>query len=553
MQVTEEKSFAFNKRYLALGVLVYVIGTYIGLNFKNLNTIDPKMFIGFSGIFAGFSSFIALILYLTFRKKREVTALIFAGFISVIIFISAFSRPYFYARGYSEKRVSIDSHRTVTGMIKSEPTLNNSGKSYLFDFDVYTAASETETISFEKSCIIRAYVSKDAFSEAPQIGNSIKINIVFNLLNDAAFTGGFDFERYLLQDKIVYAGYSKEAEFIDSLPLRRGIVPSFERLGTALRKYILKSAKYYSYADDERELLKGILVGETNDFSNELYAKYSESGLIHVASVSGMHTSYLFLAISIILGMFKTPKRFICLFSIPIVILFASASLFTPSVCRAAIMMVVFLLSGIFRRRNDGITSLSIAGLMLLIDNPYCLESCSALLSFGATLGILIYQPLMQNRLSFAFLKVPPKNPSKSRIGNFLKRAPYKLNNYTLTSIILSLSATIGLVYFMAYFFGMLQWGSIFANILVFPLVAASFILGYINCFVGAISRFLAFFVGNMLINPVLYLTNVVATVFSRPWMSIPLPRPSKLFFLIYVVICYAIYILLTPNKEDSQ
>ena len=553
MQVTEEKSFAFNKRYLALGVLVYVISTYAGLNFKNLSTIDPKTFVTFSGVFAGFFSFIALLLYFVLRKKREVTAIIFAVLISVLIFISAFLRPYFYIRNCDEKRTAIDTHRAVTGIIKSEPTLNNSEKSYLFDFDVYDASSETENISFEKSCLIRAYVAKDAFSKAPEAGNSVKLNITFNLLNDATFTGGFDFERYLRQDKIVYAGYSKEVEFIDPLPLRRGIIPSLERLGLTLRKYILNSAEYYSYADDEKQLLKGILVGETNDFSDELYAKYSASGLIHVASVSGMHTSYLFLAISIILGMFKSPKRLVCLISIPIVILFASAALFTPSVCRAAIMMTVFLLSGVFRRRNDGITSLSIAGLILLIDNPYCLESCSALLSFSATLGILIYQPLMQNLFSFALLKVPPKNPSKSKIGNFLSRAPYKVSNYAVTSISLSLSATIGLAYFMAYFFGRLQWGSIFANIMVFPLVAAAFICGYINCTLGAISRFAAFLVGNILINPALFLTNVVATAFSKPWMSIPLPRPSKPFFLIYIVICYAIYILLTPNKKGSQ
>lgn len=553
MHTTEEKSFAFNKRYLALGVLVYVIGTYAGLNFKNLGTIDPKTFVTFSGIFAGFFSLIALILYFALRKKREVTALIFAVLISVLIFISAFSRPYFYIRNCDEKRTAIDTHRAVTGIIKSEPTLNDSEKSYLFDFDVYDASSETETVSFEKSCIIKAYVAKEAFSTAPEVGNSVKLNITFDLLNDAAFTGGFDFERYLRQDKIVYAGYSKEVEFIDPLPLRRGIVPSLERLGLTLRKYILNSAKYYSYADDEKQLLKGILVGETNDFSDELYSKYSASGLIHVASVSGMHTSYLFLAISIILGMFKSPKRLVCLVSIPIVILFAAASLFTPSVCRAAIMMTVFLLSGIFRRRNDGITSLSIAGLILLIDNPYCLESCSALLSFSATLGILIYQPLIQNRFSFALLKVPTKNPNKSRISNFLSLAPYKLSNYAITSISLSLSATIGLAYFMAYFFGRLQWGSIFANIMVFPLVAAAFIFGYINCIVGAVSRISAFFVGNIMINPVLYLTNVIASLFSKPWMSIPLPRPSKAFFPICIVICYSAYILLIPNKKDSQ
>lgn len=552
MQATEEKSFAFNKRYLALGVLVYVIGTYIGLNFKNLTLIDSKMFITFSGIFAGFLSCISLSLYFVTRKKRKLSSLIFAGLISVLIFISAFSRLYFYARSYNEKRAALDGHRTVTGMIKSEPTLNDSEESYIFDFDVYSASSETQTISFEKKCLIRAYVSKNAFSKAPEIGNSLKLNISYNLLHNAAFTGGFDFERYLLQDKIAYAGYSKEVVSINPLPMRRGILPSLERLGLKLRKYILNSAEYYSYADNEKQLLKGILVGETNDFSDELYAKYTNSGLIHIASVSGMHTSYLFLAISIILGMFKSPKRLICFVSIPIIILFALVALFTPSVCRAAIMMCVFLLSGIFKRRNDGITSLSIAGLILLINNPYCLESCSALLSFGATLGILIYQPLIQNLFSRALLKVPSENPSASRICNFLNRVPYRINNYAITSISLSLSATIGLAYFMAYFFGRLQWGSIFANIIIFFLVAASFIFGYINCIVGAISKFAAFFMGNIIINPALYLTNAVASAFSKPWMSIPFPNPSKAFFLIYIVICCAIYILLSSDKKNS-
>ena len=57
-----EKSFAFGGRYLTLGILIYVISTYLGLNFNNLENINISLFLIFSVSFAAFILVIIIIL-----------------------------------------------------------------------------------------------------------------------------------------------------------------------------------------------------------------------------------------------------------------------------------------------------------------------------------------------------------------------------------------------------------------------------------------------------------------------------------------------------------
>lgn len=545
-----EKSFAFGGRYLTLGILIYVISTYLGLNFNNLENTDISLFLIFSVSFAAFLLVITIILCIFLRKNRPLAALIVAVLLSVLIFITGFARTCSFLHSCKQNRNTIETHRTVSGIIKSEPVLNTTGKCYVFDFNVYSASSPEETVTLEKPCKIRMYVKRDALSTIPEVNSSMSFAINLSFIKDASFKYGFNYERNLLQENIVYAGYANNAKTIDPIFESNSFLSALSDFGTKIRNHLLKSADYYNYGDNEKQLLQGIMVGKTDDFSQQLYAMYSSSGFIHIASVSGMHTSYLFLTISLILGLLRFPRRGIYLLAIPVLVVFAAVSEFTPSVSRAVITMCVFLLAGILKRNNDSITSLSIAALVLIIINPTYLENCSFLLSFGATLGILIFFPLINKFLSFAIIKKPHSPDNSTAAYRFINEIPYRLNLGAVASIALSLSATIGIGFFMARFFGRLQWGSIFGNILISPMVAVAFIFSYINSAIGFFSLKTAFFVGRLIINPSLSLINAVTAFFAKSFFSFSVPHPSDAFFVIYIIICIGLYLLLLPSKK---
>ena len=176
----------------------------------------------------------------------------------------------------------------------------------------------------------------------------------------------------------------------------------------------MESADAYLYGQDEKGLLIGILTGDRSEISKEGYARLSKSGFMHIAAVSGMHISYLLLFITAILSMFHLPKRLAAIITIPCLVIFAAAAQFTPSVCRAVFMMSVFLLSGILRRSSDSLTAIGMAALTLIISNPYYLDNASFLLSFGATVGILVFYGPLRKVIPIVERK---KTKTRPRIG----------------------------------------------------------------------------------------------------------------------------------------
>lgn len=548
-----DDSFAFGKRYLVIGILMYILAVFIALNFKDITMIKPNAYIIYSLLFIGVLLTAFLILYFVFRKNRYVASLISGSVILIIIFILGFSRTYFFYHTCIENRNLISTHREVCGIVRDEPSVSNSEKSYSITLDVYSAVSEDATIDFKNSPIIRLYISKDDLPSPPKVGDSMRFIIKTDFSREVAFDGGFDYNRKLLQEKIVYCGNSKEAYFTDPPPRKNGFIASLKNLGMTVRKYVIKCSDLYDYADDEKNLLSGILVGHTDDFSDELYAKYSKSGFIHITSVSGMHTSFLLVAITTLLGLFRFPKRGVCIIAIPLMIVFSSIALFTPSVLRAVIMISVLLLSSVFRRSNDSITALSIAALLLVIHNPFTLESCSALLSFSATLGILVYYPLLRQRLTSSVFKKRKYFRRTSLSIWILKAVPASVRKFIINSMALSIAAIIGISYFLAYFYGKFQYGGILGNILISLPTAGAFIFGYLNCIVGLVSDELAFYIGKLIVNPCLFAVNKVNDFFAAANLSISVPSPSKAFFVVYIVICCGLYILLKPSEDKKE
>ena len=526
-------------------ILVFIIAICIGLSIPNLHTIALKPFLLLSSGFIAVHVIVCTAAFIFLRKRhRRLFGFVFTITFAVIAFILGFSRVYFFNREYLARTNIISTHNYISGKVKSEPQLSKSRKSFCFLLDVYTAANRDETVSFDKCCLIKLYVAKDKLPRKPEIGNTISCNINLDMMSKPSFTGDLDMSKFLLQSKAAYNGYSSTPEFSEPLSPRGGIVEPIENAGLALRKRILKSAEIFPYGEDERALLRGILVGDKSEFDDSLYEDYQSSGFSHITSVSGMHTSYLFMLLAALLGFIRLPKKAVSIIAAPIMLTFAAVALFTPSVCRAVIMTLFVLFAATFNRKGDSITALSFAALLLTANNPYCLESVSFLLSFGATLGILVfYKPLRK------ILARPNKNIFNLSL---LSRILHNLRRVVKDSVILSVSATIGVAYFLAKFFGRLQWGAIFGNIIIFPLTAVAFIGGYINFGVSEVLPKLAYIIAEFVINPTLRLINSVAEFYARRIFSFSVPSPSDLFFAVYVLICAAFYMLLMPSEDRN-
>jgi competence protein ComEC len=156
-----------------------------------------------------------------------------------------------------------------------------------------------------------------------------------------------------------------------------------------LRRYVPDGATY--------GLLQAMLLGDESAFDPELRHAYSETGVIHIVSISGSHVGILFGAVVLLLSRIRGRKgTWIRLLAglgvIWFYVLMAGAP---PSAIRAALMFSVIGLGTTFSRGAQPVNTLFAAAVALLAVNPAWLFAVGFQLSFSAVLSILLfYQPI---------------------------------------------------------------------------------------------------------------------------------------------------------------
>jgi competence protein ComEC len=161
---------------------------------------------------------------------------------------------------------------------------------------------------------------------------------------------------------------------------------------------------------DTAGVAAGVLTGDTSGISFDLMQDFSATGVSHMFSVSGLHTSIICMFFYQLLCIAKISKRKASIVSIAFVLFFIAVSGFAPSAVRAGIMLIAMFIGGIFGRTSDGLNSLGIAAFIITVIDPFWIFSASLQLSFWATFGILLGgMPLREFLIKYAKkIPIPP-------------------------------------------------------------------------------------------------------------------------------------------------
>ena len=158
----------------------------------------------------------------------------------------------------------------------------------------------------------------------------------------------------------------------------------------------LKDSIDRSFPGDAAPLVKALVTGNRDSLTDPFTTSLQRTGLTHTVAVSGMHLAFLAGLISLLLG---ASRRLTALVLIPVSALFCLVAGCTPSVVRAAIMIVLLQLAPLLRRERDDCTALGTALLLLLLWNPYSAAHIGLQLSFAAVAGILLCADKVQRGL----------------------------------------------------------------------------------------------------------------------------------------------------------
>ncbi|MCL2321155.1 MAG: ComEC/Rec2 family competence protein [Oscillospiraceae bacterium] len=166
--------------------------------------------------------------------------------------------------------------------------------------------------------------------------------------------------------------------------------------------YYIGKYKIYLYdkfrpylGDKNTSYVMALVFGEDKFISKSEKDDLKTLGILHVLSVSGFHMVLIF-------GIFK--RFFNVKTAILLTFLYLLLTGVDSSSLRAFIMIFIAKMSSIFHRSYNSKSALYFAALIILVMNPFNLFNIGFLLSFGATLGILMYNKKISKMLpSFLF------------------------------------------------------------------------------------------------------------------------------------------------------
>ena len=286
-----------------------------------------------------------------------------------------------------------------------------------------------------------------------EVGDMLLINGTYLEPDVARNEKGFNYKEYLKTLEIYGTVEINHYKVIKKGRINKLI------LYTARLKEILKSniSKVIKKAEN-KNLLIAMILGDTEDLSEELKTDFLNSNLYHILSVSGGQVSNIIIGITILFRLLKIHKKIMDVLCIVILIEFMFLTGLTPSIIRACIMCIISLISGLIIRRYDIANSLGISLLIILINNPFAINSLSVLLSYFGFLGIIVLG-------SFTIKEV-----NKVIKNNILR--------YILNIVISSVAAQIFIFPIILYIFGTISLTFIFSNLLIIPLSTVITIIG---------------------------------------------------------------------------
>lgn len=351
-------------------------------------------------------------------------------------------------------------------------------------------------------------------------GNSVYIEGIFLKGREQRNPGEFDYNKYLNGKGIPGILICNED---DSLKILNNESRLFESWIFNVRKFI-DDKIHQIFNTQTAGLLRGLILADRSEIDYEIKTQFINSGVIHVLAVSGLHVGYILIIFIFVFGRFNVYLRTILI----------AAGLFTfmlitgvpPSVFRATVMAIIILIAFISNRSTNLINSIAFAAVVLLLVDPNEIYNPGFQLSFSAVLSIAIIYPIIERQLTS--LKI------QSRIFKNV-----------LLFIGVSLSAQIGTLPFTLAYFGKLSVVSIFANLLVIPLIGMVIALAFTSLFVSVFSLLLASYFAaiNELIVSLLFMIVSYTGNFQHSfiWIHDYSLFDSIIFYVFIAVFLYAI------------
>ncbi|MEP6700847.1 MAG: ComEC/Rec2 family competence protein [Bacteroidota bacterium] len=274
-----------------------------------------------------------------------------------------------------EKTKSIKANATVSYLLRNKQLIPVIGKIILY---------------FKKDSSLRL-----------SYGSQIILKKSLQEIKNSGNPGGFDYKRYSLFQGITHQIYLKADEFEI---LDGGKINWFNKFLFSTREKVLTILRKNIKSDKELGLAEALLIGYKDDLEQSLVQSYTNTGVVHIIAISGLHLGLIYWLLALLLKPLKKQRRLSWMRPVLIITglwLFSLLAGAQPSILRSALMFTCIVLGESFSKKTSIYNTMAVSAFILLCINPFWLWDVGFQLSYAAVLSIIIFMRPVYNWFYF--------------------------------------------------------------------------------------------------------------------------------------------------------
>lgn len=232
------------------------------------------------------------------------------------------------------------------------------------------------------------YIDNEYYSEL-NYGEIIRVPVSISIPSEPDGPFRPNFRVMMFGRGIYYSAFAGEAPVIvDNQDDFWGI---FQRLRGRINDNISQALP-----EEQAILVSGMLLGNDEVTYSPYYERFSELGIVHIFSVSGLHVGIIAYALMFVIKRLGLSKKLGFFVVAGILLCYGAICGFSVSITRAIIMFLIMLGSSVLLEGYDSLNSLSAACIVLVLINPLNVYIPGFQLSFAACFGIVLFGKLFK-------------------------------------------------------------------------------------------------------------------------------------------------------------
>lgn len=342
-----------------VNLVFFTTGTvFIGLNlfYKNLN-VYKQLWLG------------GLLLHII---------LFTAGIVTTVKFDDRFQTTYFEKLPPGKMLVRIN----------SEPQFKN-------NFVRFTASVKAVGKHEASGNLLVSQPTDSAHAAQYHYGDEVVIPGEYRAIDPPFNPAEFNYKQYLSRQNIFAQAFLQPG---DAVIIAHDTGNPLLAYSLKLRQQMITLFKQHMHSKEAIAVASTLILGYKAELDDQVLQAYSQTGTIHVLSVSGTHVAIVFWLISWMLG-FLGRNRFwrlaAAIISMLLIWYYALLSGLSPAVCRAAVMISFLIVGKHFNRQINTLNLLATSAFLLILIDPFLLADVGFQLSYLSVAGLIVFQPII--------------------------------------------------------------------------------------------------------------------------------------------------------------